>query len=866
MATDLLSLDLATVKLDEEIHDCRTSAESNKLLMNPWNAVPATSPANMEGDNEIQQLLANSTTTNPSKPLCFKGPYDWVNSCNGARDKNYNASSDSNLLSASYSPLPISTSIIRTKRGCYYWSRNGCGSNSVLFLIALGILIIFLMGLLIGYYARIASHSAANDIQPFLEHPGDYLDTSEKKWICLQKCILDSKLSDFCSDKHLESIHGNIMYYINGNRMMDFIRVFPKQLPQQQGKDYDNHFKDYIKMKFYQAGLDKVEVHTYNVLVTSPNVKEPNYLEIVNKQGHVQFSARLEAFDRRSSLFSSKSNYMDQEELGHLFQMNDNEDFKGSLLYVNYGRSGDYTYLIKHKVSLHNQIVIMRSGKISMSKKISNAYKAGIRAVLLYTDPESNRKARWEAKSDPRSNSYAISYVPTIGVSDIGNRSLLVYNISAALALRILSTLSDTTAAPMSWWGTLNTTYSIGKSHSADKYSTLYLKFNSRLKTHTVSNVEGTLYGKTKPDDVVLVGSQRLYGSTEIETSPTLNGPVSSLFQMASLSSTAMLLELMHSLLHVRKLEGWYPQRTIKFYSWGTVMGNDDAGIQEYLKRHSYMLNRHGVGYVDLTDMAGKWCNHFTAHTDNIATGLILRAMNMVPDPDEKELSIFATNFFEKPDLPLTQNDILVPLSDVHVRIMSKWLPSAQFTCKYSPVIKKKRNDLTEPDSNHHFRYHMAVARVSSLVLLALSDGAGNEYSLGDLVTAVEQQVGQFVEKCRSFKTLSFNDLTNTMSKMLSSIATVNNPSSFQHSNVPPTLHKTSVHSRWLNKDCRRESLILHQILGPLTRLNDTSTTLESLHSLGPSLKTGSTTIHCSQPFLEAITTRLYQAWHTFTN
>lgn len=45
-----------------------------------------------------------------------------------------------------------------------------------------------------------------------------------------------------------------------------------------------------------------------------------------------------------------------------------------------------------------------------------------------------------------------------------------------------------------------------------------------------------------------------------------------------------MLLELLHSLLHVRDIEGWQPQRTIKFFSWGTATGNDNAGVQEYLK------------------------------------------------------------------------------------------------------------------------------------------------------------------------------------------------------------------------------------------------------------------------------------------
>ncbi|XP_036355328.1 aminopeptidase NAALADL1 isoform X1 [Octopus sinensis] len=876
MATDRLSsLDLATVNFDEDIYCKRTSTESNKHLSEPWSAVSATTMGHTEDDNEVQQLLAHSSSS--SIPLCYKGPYNWISSCSGAHDKNCNGTSNSSLLSANYSPLPLSTNVFRTTR-----SRHGsCGSNSTLVLIGLAILIIFLMGLLIGYYVRVGSHSTENERQPLLGSSEDYLDTTENKKICLQKCHLDSKLSDLCSNRHLESIHGNIMYYINGNRMMDLIRDFPKQLPQQPRKDYDNQFRDYIQKKFYQVGLDKVEVLTYNVLVTTPDVKEPNYMEIVNGKGQVQLSAQLKTLNSDSSSIpkissKTKANHVEQDEHSYMFETS-SDNFKGLLYYANYGRSVDFTYLNKLKVTLNDQIAIIRTGKIPISKKIYNAQMAGLRGVLLYTDPESNTEARWLAENYPKSDSYTISYISSdeFNFSDLnesGNKSLLVYNISAALALRIFTTLADTTAAPISWWGSLNTTYNIGISHSVEGHNTLYLKFNSCLKSHTVSNVEGTLYGKTKPDEMVLVGTQRLYGTAESETSLTLNSSVSSLFQMASLSSTAMLLELIYSLLHVRKLEGWHPQRTIKFYSWGTVTGSDEVGIQEYLKRNSFILNSRGVGYVDLMDKAGKWCNHFTAHTDNMATALILKAMNMVPDPDERELSILATTFYQKPNLPLplTSNGILVPLSDTHTEIMSKWLPSIQFTCKYAPETAKKPKEIkTEPDSSHHFRYHTAVARVSSLVLLSLSDGPGNAYSLLDLVTAVEQQVGSLVEKCRTFHTLSFNALSDAMSKMLSLVGTINHPASIKHSNIPPKsnkFNKKSSHGQWLKKDCQQESLVLHKILAPLTRLNDTSTTLESLLSLAPSLKTGSTAIHCTQPVLEAITTRLYQAWNTLTN
>lgn len=36
---------------------------------------------------------------------------------------------------------------------------------------------------------------------------------------------------------------------------------------------------------------------------------------------------------------------------------------------------------------------------------------AGLHGVLLYTDPESNIKARWHAENYPKSDSYAISYI-----------------------------------------------------------------------------------------------------------------------------------------------------------------------------------------------------------------------------------------------------------------------------------------------------------------------------------------------------------------------------------------------------------------------------------------------------------------------
>lgn len=218
MATDRLSsLDLATVNFDEDIYRRKTSTDPNRLLLEPWSAVSATTLCHTEDDNEVQQLLAHGSSS--SIPL-YKGRYKWISSCGGVHDKKCNGTSNSSLLTASYSPLSLSTNVFRTTR-----SRHGsCSSNSTLILISLAILIIFLMGLLIGYYVRVGSHSTENERQPLLGSSEDYLDTTENKKNCLQKCHLDSKLSDLCSNTHLESIHGNIMYYINGNRMMDFIR------------------------------------------------------------------------------------------------------------------------------------------------------------------------------------------------------------------------------------------------------------------------------------------------------------------------------------------------------------------------------------------------------------------------------------------------------------------------------------------------------------------------------------------------------------------------------------------------------------------------------------------------------------------
>lgn len=837
--------------------------EAGTLLVRPWTTIPVTLSEDMDKDSEVRSLLKDDHQTkcsypdhlNANKPD-FQSQHRFsltLSSTSSCNDNNDTFSKFPNKrpedLSSNYSS---SKTVQRKQRICSWFYGWGNGLLTALLLFGCAFLLTFLLGLLIGYYVKVGGKLDSSQEQSSVDASnGD--NTKDDDWTSTENCYQTKQFLRRCKpDPRLDSIHGNIMYYVNGDRMTDYISKFPSHSAWQTEQEWDTEMTEHLHQEFALYGLDKVEVFTYNVVASSPNPDSPRQLELTDSHGQVKLNVAL------------KSLFTDERENGsnkfhNIYSQSVDNFFKASLFFANYGTSADFNHLKNLEANLTDQMVLLRTGKLSIEEKLLKAHQEGVRGVLFYSDFEGNADDHWKNENHNTSEPYFISsftegHLPGTLDSFPNVKQLpYVYNISSSLALQILSILGE---PKLSRNGSdhLNTS----KHYSGDPIN-ITLKFASHLKTVTVSNVVGTLYGINQPDEQVFVGSRRLYGAND-QINHTSVGQ----------SGTAMLLELLHSLLHVRDIEGWQPQRTIKFFSWGTATGNDNAGVQEYLKKNSWIVNSRNVGYVELQDVIGKWCNHLFIRADSVSLETVVRATEMVPDPTNPESSISVRYKYKKSERPMSSTSDAAPgsltfqLADVHTLQMSQWVPTTQFSCVYSTTNEQGKLNEQQPlsDRNHHYRHHMAVTRVASLVLLALADKERHGYSVEQLISAVQHEVSRFLTRCHG---VSFKSVDKAMSALLQTVVKVQHPATLKIWQGRTHLASTDWH--WHIHNCRNQLLLLHRILAPLTRLNSFTMSLEllQLEPFSSSPRTH-TPLVCLPPVLTAITQRLEQAFYSLSD
>lgn len=870
---------LTNLNYKETNADCSNNAniESGTLLVRPWTTIPAALSEDMDRDSEVRNLLnadhqnngccsyldGRSTVPNNQHKSHRLSPTLSSTSSYNNDDDDVDSATSLNFpkrpgyfLQSNYSLSPSSTSsspkIVHGKRRHRICSRfHGRGNSllAALFLLSCAFLLTFFLGLLIGYYMNVGEkmdhpHQGKQGPSSSASIIGDNSDKEEEDLISSadKNCYESYGFPLGCKpNPRLDSVHGNIMYYVNGDRMTDYISKFPVLSAQQTGEEWDSEMTEHLRQEFTVHGLDKVEVFCYNVVTSSPDFDSPTQLELVDSGGQVRLSVPF-----KSSTTEERGNKSKQFHSIYYSQSVENI-LTASLFFANYGTSADFEHLKNLHANFTGQIILLRTGKLSIQEKIINAQQEGVRGILLYSDLDGNTNQSTTDESQNNPDTFFI-FPYTKGhlhekFDSISNNKPIpyVYNISSSLANRILSILEET----------------IPKNHS--DLINVTLKFSSILKSVTVSNVVGTLYGINQPDEQVFVGSRRLYGSTDKMNSSPIGQ-----------SGTAMLLELLHSLSHVRDIEDWHPQRTIKFFSWGTATGNDNAGIEEYLKKNVWIVNSRNVGYVELQDSIGTSCNHLFIRADSASLETIVRAAEMVPDPVNPESSISMRYKYTKSERPMSATSDAAPgslssqLVDTHTLQMSHWVPTAQFSCVYS-AQNEQPEKFESSDRSHHYRHHMAVTRVASLVLLALADKERHAYSVEQLISAVQHEVSRFLNRCHG---VSFKSVDKAMSSLLEIMV------GSQHSKIWQGLTQSSSANQnlyWFIHNCQNQLLLLHRILAPLTRLNSSAIFLESLQLEQISLHPNSTKmplsgIRCSSPVLTAIAQRLEQAFNSLSD
>ncbi|XP_006628182.2 N-acetylated-alpha-linked acidic dipeptidase 2 [Lepisosteus oculatus] len=422
------------------------------------------------------------------------------------------------------------------------------------------ITVFFLIGFLIGWFARPKASNYEGPSQRFLK--------------------------EFLSEMKAENIK-------------QFLRKFT-QLPHLAGTVQNLRLAEEIQDDWLQFGLDSVEIVPFDVLLSYPNETRPNYIAIIDNLGNEVFNTSLsepvpEGYENISNIVPPYSAYSAQGQP------------EGELVYVNYGRTEDFFKLEREMgINCSEKIVIARYGKIFRGNKVKNAILAGAKGIILFSDPadycapgvdvypngwnlpgggaQRGNVLNLNGAGDPLTPGYpAKEYTYRYSIDKaVGLPKIPVHPIGYHDAVHLLRNMGGE-VPPNSWKGALNVSYRIGPGF-AGEFATQKVKMNifTNNKVTRIYNVIGKIRGAMEPDRYVILGGHRdawVFGGID----PTTGAAA----VHETVRSAGMLVK-----------KGWRPRRSIIFASWDA----EEFGLlgsTEWAEENAKLLQERGVAYIN---------------------------------------------------------------------------------------------------------------------------------------------------------------------------------------------------------------------------------------------------------------------------
>lgn len=319
-------------------------------------------------------------------------------------------------------------------------------------------------------------------------------------------------------------------------------------------------------------------------------------------------------------------------------------DVTGPLVYVNRGSDEDFRELAERGVALRGAIGIARAGALYRGSKVRNAARAGMKGLLVYSDPaddgymkgEVHPAGPWRPGSAvERGSILDIAERPgdplTPGVAALpGARRIAARDADVIPRIPALPLAHDDArpllehlkgaSVPDRWQGGLPFAYHIGG--TADVL--VRVKVRSSWEVRRIWNVIARLPGAVAPDQWVIAGSHRdawVHGAVDPG------------------SGTAALLETARVLGDLAR-QGVRPARTIVICSWDA----EEFGLigsVEHVEQHRETLERNAVLYLnaDAVVSGGK----MSASAGPEIAEMLRDALRAVPDERSEGKSVAET-------------------------------------------------------------------------------------------------------------------------------------------------------------------------------------------------------------------------------
>ncbi|XP_059543051.1 inactive N-acetylated-alpha-linked acidic dipeptidase-like protein 2 isoform X2 [Myotis daubentonii] len=294
----------------------------------------------------------------------------------------------------------------------------------------------------------------------------------------------------------------------------DIKKTFRNLIPLYKSED-DTEISKTIKAQWTSLGLDDVQFVNYSVLLSLPG---PSPSSVTLSSSGQCFHVNGQPCDGEARTHRSQdllSSYAAYSAKGTL---------EAEIIDVSYGKADDLKR-IKNMRNITNQIALLKLGKLPLLYKLSLLEKAGFGGVLLYVDPcdlpktanldDDTFMVSLNPGGDPSTPGY-----PSVVGSFRQNRwnltSLLVQPISVALVAKLISSSKD---------GTKN-----GVCRPLELPPSEKIIVNMQVQTvttfKTITNVVGYLKGLASPDRYIIVGSHHhttsSYGGQEWASSTAI--------------------------------------------------------------------------------------------------------------------------------------------------------------------------------------------------------------------------------------------------------------------------------------------------------------------------------------------------------
>ena len=394
---------------------------------------------------------------------------------------------------------------------------------------------------------------------------------------------------------------------VDATKIREHLRYLTSE-PHTAGSDRDEELARSLQQQWLNFGLDSVEINPYEMLLSYPDKNNPNTIEIIDGSDNVVFTSTFiekypEGEQLDDSMVDSFLAYSPSTPAGGITAT--------GIVYVNYGRTSDFEYVVSSGINLSGKICLSRYGNGGRSGKVSRSAEFGCAAAVIFTDPQEvaaegtgpedvypnkfwlpgtgmQRGSIKTRKGDPETpnwpsikGAYRVSgadldqYLPSIPAQPIGYSD----------AKKIFENLAGP-SVPEDWKGEIEGKPYImgGDFASGCNNCKARITINTSNQRMVSSNVVGIIRGEVEPDRYVMFGNHRDgWGYSAVDPN----------------SGTSALTETIRVFGDKLKNSEWRPRRTLVFVSWG---GEEHGliGSQEFNEDFLPKLSERTVAYMNL--------------------------------------------------------------------------------------------------------------------------------------------------------------------------------------------------------------------------------------------------------------------------